>query len=183
MQTKADVTSQMKMLSSAVLFRRAAFGFRHLSSQDPVPDLARAGTADLCDIHHPKPVDEIHKPALLIAQPIFRQLSITLPAKSLIPNTHRDFGGNRRCHGIISTVKCFENNPLVREALHLLLYPTLSHFLPGTPRRRKRAGVGDRRRWVDEMWFVRRLSSRKSIQERMDGDLVAYEVITKSMIL
>lgn len=29
----------------------------------------------------------------------------------------RDFGGNKRFSGQISTIKCFENNPLVRKAL------------------------------------------------------------------
>lgn len=32
-------------------------------------------------------------------------------------STGRDFGGNLRFSGAVSTVKCFENNPLVRKVL------------------------------------------------------------------
>ena len=32
---------------------------------------------------------------------------------------HRDYGGNLRFNGQAATVKCFENNPLVRKVCHL----------------------------------------------------------------
>ncbi len=48
-------------------------------------------TTDLCDVH----TDEIQ-----IAEPVFA-----------------DFGGNMAFHGEISTVKCFEDNSMVRAAL------------------------------------------------------------------
>lgn len=51
----------------------------------------RFKTADLCDDH---------ESSISIAQPLFR-----------------DFGGNTSFCGKISTVKCFEDNSLVREAL------------------------------------------------------------------
>ncbi|CAD7703074.1 unnamed protein product [Ostreobium quekettii] len=70
------------------------------STSVPPPDTSRAGTADLCDVFMPEPVDQVCERKVAIVQPIFR-----------------DFGGNKRCAGRISTVKCFENNPLVRKAL------------------------------------------------------------------
>mmetsp|Transcript_3631 Transcript_3631/g.7099 ORF Transcript_3631/g.7099 Transcript_3631/m.7099 type:complete len:145 (+) Transcript_3631:136-570(+) len=64
-------------------------------------DSDRKGTADLCDIHHPDSVDEIvTQKKIQIMQPVFR-----------------DFGGVKRFSGPASTVKCFENNPTVRQAL------------------------------------------------------------------
>jgi regulator of ribonuclease activity A len=49
------------------------------------------GTADLCDAHAPR---------LAIAAPIFRS-----------------FGGRQRFRGTIATLRCFEDNSLVRERL------------------------------------------------------------------
>eukprot|EP00238_Polyblepharides_amylifera_P015031 CAMPEP_0196581536 /NCGR_PEP_ID=MMETSP1081-20130531/34059_1 /TAXON_ID=36882 /ORGANISM="Pyramimonas amylifera, Strain CCMP720" /LENGTH=228 /DNA_ID=CAMNT_0041901797 /DNA_START=56 /DNA_END=742 /DNA_ORIENTATION=- len=75
---------------------------RHfVDSSTPPPDNSRAGIADLCDIFHPESVDETSSSKQLeIMDPIFR-----------------DYGGKTRFSGMVSTVKCFENNPLVREAL------------------------------------------------------------------
>ena len=79
-----------------------AMQLRGLSSNPyPPPDASRAGTADLCDVHHPQSVDDVTtNRTVQIAAPIFR-----------------DFGGNIRFSGQISTVLCYENNPLVRKAL------------------------------------------------------------------
>jgi regulator of ribonuclease activity A len=76
----------------------------------PPPDLARGATCDLLDIFHPRNVDDLssssspaaasNQPTVQIAEPIFR-----------------DFGGRLRFSGQAATVKCFENNPLVRAAL------------------------------------------------------------------
>ena len=67
----------------------------------PPPDAERMGTADLCDVHMPDPVDAIVPRAVEAAS----------------VNYFRDYGSKRRFFGPISTVKCFENNPLVRKAL------------------------------------------------------------------
>lgn len=67
----------------------------------PPADASRGATADLLDVFHPQSVDEASQPrAVQIAEPIFR-----------------DFGGRLRFSGPAATVKCFENNPLVRAAL------------------------------------------------------------------
>lgn len=68
------------------------------STKTPPPDLSRAGTADLCDVYHPHSVDEVKESGFRIALPLFK-----------------DYGKLKRCLGKISTVKCFENNPLVRK--------------------------------------------------------------------
>jgi len=39
----------------------------------PPPDLSRAGTADLCDVHVPEPVDMVTTGRVAIMEPIFRQ--------------------------------------------------------------------------------------------------------------
>jgi hypothetical protein len=39
----------------------------------PPPDLSRAGTADLCDVHVPEPVDVVAHQRVDIMEPIFRQ--------------------------------------------------------------------------------------------------------------
>lgn len=67
-------------------------------TKTPPPDTARGATADLCDVHYPDPVDKVVKPQIQIMQPIFK-----------------DLGGNMRFSGQVATVKCFENNPLVRK--------------------------------------------------------------------
>eukprot|EP00887_Chlorella_sp_A99_P003290 scaffold9.g3290.t1 len=56
--------------------------------------------ADLCDVHHPESVEVISSRKIQIAEPLFR-----------------DFGGRLAFSGPASTVKCYENNPLVRKAL------------------------------------------------------------------
>lgn len=66
----------------------------------PPPDTSRGATADLCDVFHPEPVDVVSKKKLQIVEPIFK-----------------DYGGKLRFSGQAATVKCFENNPLVRMAL------------------------------------------------------------------
>lgn len=73
---------------------RAAFSTTYY----PPPDLARLGTADLCDVFHPQEVGQ-HSD-LKIADSIFR-----------------NYGGKSRFSGKIATVHCYENNPLVRKAL------------------------------------------------------------------
>jgi RraA family protein len=67
----------------------------------PDADLNRGATADLLDIFHPQSVDDASTPRTVqIAEPIFR-----------------DFGGKLRFSGRAATIRCFENNPLVRAAL------------------------------------------------------------------
>lgn len=102
----------------------------------PPPDMSRGATADLCDVHYPDPVDVVVEPKVQIMQPLFRC------STSIIPNlfhytdtkcevfydavndtrvTHgyvfRDYGGVLKFSGQAATVRCFENNPLVRSAL------------------------------------------------------------------
>lgn len=69
-----------------------------MSSQTPPPDAARGATADLCDTFITNPVDIVNQENVQIMDPIFR-----------------NFGGNSRFKGQAATVKCFENNPLVRK--------------------------------------------------------------------
>lgn len=70
------------------------------TTETPPPDATRGATADLCDVFISDPVDSICKQAVSIVEPIFR-----------------DYGGHRKFSGRIATVKCFENNPLVRKSL------------------------------------------------------------------
>mmetsp|Transcript_10603 Transcript_10603/g.37650 ORF Transcript_10603/g.37650 Transcript_10603/m.37650 type:complete len:243 (+) Transcript_10603:19-747(+) len=67
----------------------------------PPPDADRMGTADLCDVHLPDPVD------------------VTVPRKVQVCEVgyFNDYGGKKRFWGPVSTVRCFENNPWVRSAL------------------------------------------------------------------
>ncbi|KAI8464177.1 MAG: ribonuclease E inhibitor RraA/Dimethylmenaquinone methyltransferase [Monoraphidium minutum] len=67
----------------------------------PEADAERAGTADLCDVFVPEPVDKLSTRAVQIAT----------------PGLFRDYGGRLKFSGQASTVFCFENNPLVRKAL------------------------------------------------------------------
>jgi regulator of ribonuclease activity A len=67
----------------------------------PPPDASRFGTADICDVHHPENVDEMGVRGVSIAA----------------SNYFKDFGGRRRFAGEVTTVLCYENNPLVRAAL------------------------------------------------------------------
>ncbi|KAL3136973.1 hypothetical protein ABBQ32_006572 [Trebouxia sp. C0010 RCD-2024] len=71
-----------------------------MSSQTPPPDAARGATADLCDTFIQDPVDIVNQGKVQIMNPVFR-----------------DYGGHLRFKGQVATVKCFENNPLVRKAL------------------------------------------------------------------
>lgn len=59
------------------------------------------GTADLTDKYMPEPVDA----------------TVSRKVQVVTPNLFRDFGGKLRFSGRAATVKCFENNPLVRKAL------------------------------------------------------------------
>eukprot|EP00891_Asterochloris_glomerata_P005969 jgi/Astpho2/5969/Aster-02450 len=70
------------------------------STATPPPDAARGATADLCDVFIPDPLDIVTQRNVQIVDPVFR-----------------DFGGKLRFNGQVTTVKCFENNPLVRKAL------------------------------------------------------------------
>ncbi|WIA17717.1 hypothetical protein OEZ85_009234 [Tetradesmus obliquus] len=65
----------------------------------PPPDTARGATADLADVFIPEPVDQVSLGKVQIMEPIFQ-----------------DLGGKMCFSGQVSTVKCFENNPLVRKA-------------------------------------------------------------------
>ncbi|GLC49200.1 hypothetical protein PLESTB_000193100 [Pleodorina starrii] len=71
------------------------------SNATPPPDADRKGTADLTDKYMPDPVDTV----------------CTRSVQVVTPNLFRDFGGKLRFSGQASTVKCYENNPLVRKAL------------------------------------------------------------------
>ena len=67
-------------------------------------DKARQGLSDLCDVFHPEPVDD--------STTGNRQMQFVEPGYL------RDFGGVKRFSGPAVTIRCFENNPLVREALN-----------------------------------------------------------------
>lgn len=43
----------------------------------------------------------------------WRFAAVTL--KNALSCRHRDYGGNLRFSGRVATVKCYENNPLVRQ--------------------------------------------------------------------
>jgi RraA family protein len=64
-------------------------------------DASRAGTCEYTDVHYPDPLD------------------VTVPREMQVVDAgvFRDFGGLKRFVGPASTIKCYENNPLVREAL------------------------------------------------------------------
>ena len=54
-----------------------AWGVRAMAGAGPTtatppPDLSRAGTADLCDVHVPEPVDQVTAARVAIMEPIFR---------------------------------------------------------------------------------------------------------------
>ena len=66
-------------------------------------DPERGGLAELTDVFHPEPVDFVSK-----------SRSMQFVEAGYL----RDFGGVLRFSGPASTVRCFENNPLVREALN-----------------------------------------------------------------
>ena len=73
-------------------------------SWTPDANAARFGTSDICDVHHPGVVDDV----------IGTSASRVRVARA---NALKDYGGTRRFRGEVSTVLCFENNPLVRLAL------------------------------------------------------------------
>ena len=84
--------------SKSFTFRALVNSSAQMSSQTPPPDAARGATADLCDTFIGHPVDIVNQGHVQIMNPIFR-----------------DFGGHARFKGQVATVKCFENNPLVRK--------------------------------------------------------------------
>mmetsp|Transcript_48115 Transcript_48115/g.154190 ORF Transcript_48115/g.154190 Transcript_48115/m.154190 type:complete len:209 (+) Transcript_48115:54-680(+) len=98
--------ARASLLRSAPSWGRALFSapFSTDLKWTPPPDASRAGTADLCDVHHPENVDETLDP---------KDKKVQIMAPGLL----RDYGGVIRFSGPASTVKCFENNPLVRQAL------------------------------------------------------------------
>ena len=104
------------------------------SNQFPPPDASRLGTADLCDVHHPEPVDVVSQPKIQIMQAGgvvaggggggsmracvdgARERACTQVATSPVPQPRfllvqplfRDYGGHLRFRGRAATVKCFE---------------------------------------------------------------------------
>lgn len=58
-------------------------------------------TADLCDKYHPHEIDQVVPNAQI----------------QILPPLFRDYGGKPRFSGQAATIKCFENNPLVRKAV------------------------------------------------------------------
>ena len=104
--------TRRRLVSSGTAFRRS---FASSASRPRAGDASssaapmhgfdpeRGGLAELTDVFHPEPVDEVS------------------PARSMQfveAGYLRDFGGILRFSGPASTVRCFENNPLVREALN-----------------------------------------------------------------
>lgn len=85
---------------TGIMGSRSAAAAGGPTTETPPPDAARGATADLCDVFITDPVDAVRQREVSIVEPIFR-----------------DFGGNRKFSGRIATVKCFENNPLVRKSL------------------------------------------------------------------
>ncbi len=86
---------------SSLALRLLLVGRNRMSTQTPPPDAARGATADLCDTFITDPVDVVNQRDVQIMDPIFR-----------------NYGGNSRFKGQAATVKCFENNPLVRKVSH-----------------------------------------------------------------
>ncbi|DBB13737.1 TPA: hypothetical protein ACH3X3_000745 [Trebouxia sp. C0006] len=86
--------------SRSSLALRLLLGRNRMSTETPPPDAARGATADLCDTFITDPVDVVNQRNVQIMDPVFR-----------------NYGGNSRFKGQAATVKCFENNPLVRKAL------------------------------------------------------------------
>jgi len=72
------------------------------ATPSPPANASRFGTADVCDVHHPENVDDA---------------TTARSMRVATPNYFKDFGGRRRFHGEVTTVLCYENNPLVRAAL------------------------------------------------------------------
>ena len=104
--------------------RMAASATDGPSTATPPPDAARGATADLCDVFIPDPLDIVTQRNVQIVEPLFRSSSSDSQVFShLLPPMLtciafmlcRDFGGKLRFNGQVTTVKCFENNPLVRK--------------------------------------------------------------------
>ena len=72
------------------------------SAWTPEPNAARFGTSDVCDAHHRAAVDDATS-----------ERSVFIATA----NYFKDYGGRTRFEGLVSTVRCYENNPLVRAAL------------------------------------------------------------------
>lgn len=104
MLTACNLTAQPLRLGCrsfrGVMSTRCAAASGGPTTATPPPDAARSATADLCDIFITDPVDSVRSSDVSIVEPIFR-----------------DYGGNIKFSGRIATVKCFENNPLVRKSL------------------------------------------------------------------
>ena len=92
------LVSQSVPASTSFALRALDSSLAQMSSQTPPPDAARGATADLCDTFIKDPVDIVNQGNVQIMQPLFS-----------------DFGGHLRFKGQAATVKCFENNPLVRK--------------------------------------------------------------------
>lgn len=114
--SSVSVVSRLLARSASVLSERAeslalcqarSVAGSTASSQDgpktatPPPDTTRGATADLCDVHVTASVDVVTESDVQICEAGY----------------FRDLGGNLAFSGKVSTVKCFENNPLVRKAL------------------------------------------------------------------
>lgn len=96
----------------------------------PPPDTARGATADLCDVFVPEPVDVVSTRNVQIVEPIFRCVCMWPIPRSTHQHlvAYRDYGGNMRFSGPVSTVKCFENNPLVRKVLCVVTRVSVTMF-------------------------------------------------------
>jgi len=93
---------RLSMLASLSQSKPFTRGFA--AEQPPVyppADPTRLGTADLTDVHMPEPVDVTTERKVQVVQ----------------PGLFHDYGGKTRFSGRATTIKCFENNPLVRKAL------------------------------------------------------------------
>ena len=70
-----SLPARLCVLAQAVLPDRGGHGMASgtgPATATPPPDLSRAGTADLCDVHVPEPVDKITHARVAIMEPIFR---------------------------------------------------------------------------------------------------------------
>lgn len=121
----ASVASQWHLDAAA----RRAMASSGPKTATPPPDTARGATADLCDVFYTAPVDQVTVDAKVqIAQPIFR-----------------DFGGNSRFSGQVSTgrfrcplcsvaQRCYLIGHLMPPRPGFKCWPTRSHFPPADAR-------------------------------------------------
>lgn len=102
---------------SSLALRLLLVGRNRMSTQTPPPDAARGATADLCDTFITDPVDVVNERNVQIMDPVFR-----------------NYGGNSRFKGQAATVKCFENNPLVRKVSQIRkrTFGAFTHHGPDT---------------------------------------------------